>query len=309
MKQFVKYQHLERLGTDEVNGIELGECYVFPKIDGTNASVWIDDEGVIKAGSRRRELSSEDDNAGFYAWVVEQSNLLHYLLENPTHRLFGEWLVPHSLKTYRESAWRNFYVFDVAFDKKLHEINHEGDSEVKYLHYEQYKPLLEKYDISYIHPIAIIKNGSYEHFIDQLQKNVFLIEDGKGCGEGIVIKNYGFFNRFGRQTWAKVVTSEFKEKHRKEMGAPLLQGGKVIEEEIAKKFITKALVDKEHSKIVSEAGWSSKFIPRLLNTVFYSLVKEDAWEFVKEHKNPTINFKTLQHFVIAEIKAKKPEIF
>ena len=40
--EFKKYQHIERLGTLEVEGIELGTCYVFPKIDGTNGSnlVW-----------------------------------------------------------------------------------------------------------------------------------------------------------------------------------------------------------------------------------------------------------------------------
>ena len=30
---FRKYQHIERFGTTEVDGIELGKCYVFPKID------------------------------------------------------------------------------------------------------------------------------------------------------------------------------------------------------------------------------------------------------------------------------------
>ena len=38
MNEFKKYQHVERLGTSEVQGIENGMCYVFPKIDGTNAS-------------------------------------------------------------------------------------------------------------------------------------------------------------------------------------------------------------------------------------------------------------------------------
>ena len=37
---FVKYQHIERFGTQETEGIENGTCYVFPKIDGTNASLW-----------------------------------------------------------------------------------------------------------------------------------------------------------------------------------------------------------------------------------------------------------------------------
>ena len=56
-----------------------------------------------------------------------------------------------------------------------------------------------------------------------MEKNVFLIEDGKGAGEGIVIKNYDFRNRYNRNTFAKIVTSEFKEKHAKEMGASVVK--------------------------------------------------------------------------------------
>ena len=305
---FVKYQHLERLGTSEVQDIEFGECYVFPKIDGTNASVWLE-EGEVQAGSRNRHLSLESDNAGFFAWVKEQESIRDYLFANPTHRLYGEWLVPHSLKTYREDAWRSFYVFDVAIDKAEEEIKHEGDSIVKYLHYKEYQPLLEIHGINYIPPIATITNGSYEQFINQLAKNVFLIEDGKGAGEGIVIKRYDFQNKYGRQTWAKVVTSEFKEKHAKAMGGDKVQGQKLLEEEIAKKYVTAALVDKELSKIEVESGWNSRMIPRLLNTVFYSVVKEESWNFVKENKNPNIDFKRLQHFIFAETKNKKPELF
>ena len=113
---FKEYQHLERFGTTEVAQIELGECYIFPKIDGTNASVWLLN-GELQAGSRTRHLTLEKDNAGFLAWAKEQTNLIEYLKENPLLRLYGEWLVPHSLKTYRESAWRKFYVFDVYDDE------------------------------------------------------------------------------------------------------------------------------------------------------------------------------------------------
>jgi hypothetical protein len=306
--EFKEYQHIERLGTTEVQNIELGECHVFPKIDGTNASVWLSN-GKIQAGSRTRHLTFEKDNAGFLEHVMQNDKLIAYLSENPTHRLFGEWLVPHSLKTYRQDTWRKFYIFDVCIDKREGEILHEGDTTLKYLHYDEYKGLLDKFGLDYIPPICIIKNGSYEQFVNQLIKNVFLIEDGKGTGEGIVIKRYDFKNKYNRQTWAKIVTSEFKEKHAKEMGAHILNGAKLIEEEIAIKFVTQSLVDKEFSKIESECGWSSKLIPRLLNVVYYSLVKEECWEFIKEHKNPTIDFKRLQHFVFGQVKLRKPELF
>lgn len=67
---FVRYQHIERFGADEVENIELGICHVFPKIDGTNGSVWLGDDGKIQAGSRNRILSLDDDNAGFYAAII-----------------------------------------------------------------------------------------------------------------------------------------------------------------------------------------------------------------------------------------------
>ena len=95
--QFAKYQHLERFGTDEVDGIEFGECLIFPKIDGTNGSVWLD-EGEVKAGSRNRELTLEQNKARFYGYVLSNGNIKQYLEAQPTHRLYGEFLVPHSLK-------------------------------------------------------------------------------------------------------------------------------------------------------------------------------------------------------------------
>lgn len=300
--EFRKYQHIERFGTTEVSDIEIGTSYIFPKIDGTNSSVWLGDDGEIRAGSRTRELSLEKDNAGFFASIRENESIKAYLLKHPTHRVFGEWLVPHSLKTYRDDAWRKFYVFDVCVD---------ADNQVglEYLPYDIYKPLLDEFEIEYLAPIAIIKNGGYENFIHCLDQNVFLIKNGEGVGEGIVIKNYDFYNKYGRQTWAKIVTSEFKEKHHKEMGAPIVEN-KIVEQEIVDRYITPAFVEKEYSKIVNDNdGWSSKMIPQLLSRVFYGLVTEEMWNIVKAFKNPKIDFKTLNTITISKIKSVKSEIF
>lgn len=294
--QFLKYQHVERFGNVEVQGIELGECLVFPKIDGTNGSLWLGDDGQLCAGSRNRELALDNDNAGFMAWAASNEGIKTFFAEFPNARLYGEWLVPHSLKTYREDAWRKFYVFDVM----------DGEN---YVPFSEYEPWLKAHGIDYIMPIATIRNGSYEQFINQLAKNVFLIEDGKGAGEGIVIKRYDYQNKFGRLTWAKIVTSEFKEKHAKEMGGDVIEGRKMVEEEICNKYVTSALVEKEYAKILNDGGWASKSIPRLLNTVFYSLIKEETWDFLSEHKFPTVDFKRLRFFSIQATKKHKPELF
>lgn len=297
---FVKYQHLERFGTEEVDGIELGECLIFPKIDGTNGSVWLEN-GEVKAGSRNRELTLDNDNQGFYEYILSNDNIRDYLTKHPTHRLYGEWLVRHTLKTYRDDTWRRFYIFDVCIDR---------EDTVEYIPYEIYQPLLEEFGLDYIPPLAKIKNGTYEAFIAQLEKNNFLIKNGESCGEGIVIKNYDFYNKYKRQTWAKIITSEFKEKHIKAMGCPDMEAKAMVEEKIIEDFLTDAFIEKEFAKIVSEhGGWESKFIPMLLSKVYYELVNEEMWNIIKKYKNPKIDFKTLQHFATNRIKKVKSDIF
>jgi Fe-S cluster biosynthesis and repair protein YggX len=300
--QFRKYQHIERYGKTETEGIELGKVYIFSKIDGTNSQLYLDDEGNLKAGSRNRELTLGNDNAGFYAYALSQPNFKAYLEKHPTHRLFGEFLVPHSLRTYRDSAWRRLYIFDVCVDRE--------DGELEYIPYDVYKPLLEEFGIDYIPPIATMINGSYEHFMQMLDKNLFLIEDGKGVGEGIVIKNYDYQNRFGRQTWAKIVTNEFKERNTKVMGYNTIKTETVIEQKIVDEYCTSSLIEKEFAKIVNENdGWNSKMIPQLLGKVYYAIVTEEIWNIVKENKMPTINFKTLNALVINKIKQIKQDLF
>lgn len=293
---FLKYQHLERYGNTEVEGIEVGTCYVFPKLDGTNGSVWWDDG--VKAGSRNRELALDNDNAGFMNAMVVDNAVTSFLNNDRDLILYGEWLVPHTLKTYNDDAWRKFYVFDV-FDRKKERL----------LSYDEYSESLIAAGINVIAPIAIIKNGSIDHFTECLSKAHYLVKDGEGSGEGVVIKNYDYQNKYGRQTWAKIVTNEFKAKHHIAMGAPVI-GGEIVEEKIAAKYVTQALVDKVEAKIVNEmGGWSSKYIPRLINTVWYDVVTEETWNFVKEFKNPKVDFKVLSHYVTAKIKELKKELF
>ena len=295
--EFTKYQHLERLGTTAVDGIECGEAYVFPKLDGTNASIWMDAEGVVQTGSRNRQLELGNDNAGFCAWVNQNLSLFQkFFSDNKDKVLYGEWLVPHSLKTYREDAWRKFYIFDV----------YTSDGP---LHYEDYSTLLRGYGLEYLAPIAVVRNGTDEQFRECVNRNVFLIEEGKGVGEGVVIKNYGFQNKFGRTIWAKVIANHFKEFHHKEMGAPVI-GGTSDEEKVVNKYVTPHLVDKVYSKIVNEeGGWQTKFIPKLIHTVYYDLITEEMWEILKELKQPKLDFKFLQRLCTAKVKELKPEVF
>ena len=65
------------------------EVIVTEKIDGTNAQVVISDDGlIVRAGSRNRFITPQDDNHGFARWVVEHHD---ELLTLGPGRHFGEW--------------------------------------------------------------------------------------------------------------------------------------------------------------------------------------------------------------------------
>lgn len=293
---FEKYTHLERFGTDEVDGINVGECHIFPKIDGTNASVW-NEGGAMACGSRNRLLSLEEDNAGFMAWALQQTNLHTLITEHPGRRFFGEWLVPHSLKTYRDDAWRNFYVFDVL------------DDNGEFMHYDAYSEILKAHGVSFIPCVLKSKNPSYEILLKATENNRFLLKDNTGVGEGICIKQYGWKNRFGRTTWAKLITNTFKDEHIKEMGGSVVNA-KLVEEEIADEFISKHLVEKIVAKIRNDHGqFGARNIPQLLGMAFHDLVSEEMWEAVKKHRNPRIDFRVLNHCAIKRVKELMPELF
>jgi hypothetical protein len=63
-------------------------CIITEKIDGTNAQILIGEDGDIKAGSRTRWITPQDDNFGFAAWVEEHKQ---ELLTLGPGRHFGEW--------------------------------------------------------------------------------------------------------------------------------------------------------------------------------------------------------------------------
>lgn len=289
---FLKYPHIERLGSDEVDGILQGEVYVFPKIDGTNGSIWWDDG--LHFGSRGREITVDDDNQGFAALVSVDLHIADFMSYFPSWRLYGEFLIPHSLKTYREDAWRKFYVFDVM-----------DDETGEFLRYDDYEPYLSNYDLYTIPVQAIVKNPTEEWLLKQLEANTFLIRDGAGVGEGIVLKNYQFVNRYGRVTWAKIVRNEFKEQNRKAFGAPTVEMYN-FEYEVVQEFLTEHVVRKVKAEC---EPWSSKRIPELLNRVWHEFITEETWAILKKHKYPTINFSALYRYVIQRTKDLLPEVF
>lgn len=79
IEEFRPFAKIARLSRDMV---------ITEKIDGTNGCVAIDDDGNIRAGSRNRWITTENDNFGFARWVEENKAELCKLGPG---RHFGEW--------------------------------------------------------------------------------------------------------------------------------------------------------------------------------------------------------------------------
>ena len=294
MSGFVKYFHLERMYKDETKGINNGTIFIQPKLDGTCSSVWMDKDG-IKTGSRNRELTLDNDNQGFCRFIEENKSLYEPLFTLlPNAILFGEFLVPHTIKAYVKDAWKKFYVFDVALQR---------GEELSFLTPEQYEPVLNSLGITYVPTVAKLENyeGDYSEFRDKVN---YLIDPSiKGASpEGLVIKNYNFINTYGRNCFAKIVFEQFHEEKKVKVA---LESS--LEVEIAEKYVTEHLVQKELAKLKSSGV--VKLQPALLQTVFYVLLVEELADIVKKHKLPIIDFKALNRAVIVQVKKYASELF
>ena len=77
--EFKKFPKIARLSR---------EVIITEKIDGTNASIYIGENGEFLTGSRKRWITPEDDNFGFSRWAHEHKEELTTLGKG--HH-FGEW--------------------------------------------------------------------------------------------------------------------------------------------------------------------------------------------------------------------------
>jgi len=86
------------------------EVIITEKIDGTNAQIYITDDGRMLTGSRTRWISPEDDNFGFAKWARDNKD---ELMQLGPGRHFGEWWGRGIQRNYGLDE-RRFSLFNVA---------------------------------------------------------------------------------------------------------------------------------------------------------------------------------------------------
>lgn len=77
--EFIKYPKIGRLSKD---------CTITEKIDGTNAGVYIGEDGEFLVASRSRWITPDNDNYGFARWAYDNKEELLKLGHGMHH---GEW--------------------------------------------------------------------------------------------------------------------------------------------------------------------------------------------------------------------------
>lgn len=100
MTEFIGFPKMARYSRDVI---------VTEKIDGTNAQIYIGEDGEFLTGSRTRWITPEDDNFGFSRWAHEHKD---ELLTLGPGRHYGEWWGQGIQRNYglRE---RRFSLFNV----------------------------------------------------------------------------------------------------------------------------------------------------------------------------------------------------
>lgn len=297
MAQYKSYTHVLRIDKDEVQGILCGDVVVMPKLDGTNASLFVED-CVIYAGSRHRQLQEGKDNADFRKSLIEKGDelfpqVLKYLSEHPHHIVYGEWLgapgnsFPGHIKSYLNQG---FFVFDV----------YDLDTE-SYIPYDVYSPAFGDYD-KLIPVIGKFHNPSREEIEKCLDKTDYNLAPGSK-GEGIVIKNYDFRDKWGNIQIAKIVRDEYLQQ--KSMPKkPILAGQN--EENFVDKFCTDAFMSKCQAKVMNTLDmdeWANdkKSIGMFLNLCLNDLMEEEFWGHFKKKKG-TVDLSRIQQLIFTNCR-------
>lgn len=239
MKEIKKYTDIVRYGKSNTQDvIKIGDkISITEKIDGANASFTRDLENPngVSCYSRRLVLSEDNTLRGFYDWVNKHIIPIKEKL-NPNYRYIGEWLVSHKIQ-YKEDKYCNFYMFSIWDENKEQYLSDDiVISEAKRLG-------LQTVEYFYIGDFI-----SYEHMQSFVGKSNITKEQDKG--EGIVVKNVDYFDRYGKQVFVKLVSERFAEIQKQKLPKnPNQYDGKNA---IIKSVLTKPRVDKLMHKLVDE---------------------------------------------------------
>lgn len=285
MNEHRHYGKVHRLGKEETEGILVGTVSVQEKVDGANVQIWVGENGKLMMGSRTRILRDDEQFNGFVPYVLAHEGIVNLLGTYPTLRLYGEWLVRHTI-AYKETAYKKFYIFDIWDDKAM-----------EFKDSQAVRTIAQMYEVD-----MVPMHGKFENpTIEALQEFVGKSEFGDR-GEGIVLKNLDFRNSFGELCFAKVVTESFKEDNAVTFGGNNKHSDTYHEVYVVNKYMTLPRVKKIMDKLqpVISEKLDMQHIPRVMMSAYHDMLIEEIWTIQKDV--PKLDFKALQRIAFKKAK-------
>lgn len=269
----IPYPKIRHLNSEECEGILQWDVYIQEKLDGSNLQIaylewwlviWSRTQVIYHSWKSWKEFRWAQDYVLNHVWILQ------LFKDNPNYRLFGEYLVKHTI-VYPEQYYNKFYMFDIL----------DWDD---FLDIDTVYAIATKYNIET--PILLHKWKADEELIKGLLwKSALWV-----VWEWVVIKNPTFINKFMNKQYAKVVRPEFKEANQ----IVFWNYNKWdVEMEFATKFITEARLLKIINKIEQNENRKIyiKDTPKVLWLCYYDAFTEELWWFAWKKK---INFLELQ---------------
>ncbi len=302
MASYKKYLHVERLGTEECEGLLDNEAvYVTAKVDGSNGCVfWDEASGGVRAGSRNFVLSDDEDNAYFHEWLkgdAEEARLLRsYCERNPGRVVYGEWMgrdkFVGAFKAYDKAAKGTLIIFDVL-DEESGEFVPE----------EQWRTELAEAGLGpyFVKLLAVLDHPSEADVLSVAERNDFLLEGTGMVGEGVVCKVPGWKNKFGRGAYGKIVLAEFKKQSK-----PAAENAPV-EPDIVAAFVTDSEIEKTMAKVCAMVGAEEfdagdRKMMGMLSSFCWKDLLVECPNWVKKFKNPKVDFGALSGLCAKRVK-------
>lgn len=236
------YIDIQRLTTKFIDGFRVGDYItVTEKIDGANFSIKYDSEtDIIKAFSRKKELSFENNLRGAWEWSQGlDKNLVKRVLGNNLI-LFAEWLVPHTVP-YPKERYGKPYFFDL----------YDTSEEIWCSHDEALR-VVNALGLEFV-PIFYV--GQFTNW-DDIRSYVGRTDLGGEYGEGIVVKNQTRLNDPNERLpfYTKIVGERFAETAERKVKqvTPEQAAHEAELNELTATIVTRARVEKMVNKFVDE---------------------------------------------------------
>lgn len=271
MKEIKKYMDVVRYGKSSTNGViqEGDTISITEKIDGANSSFRLDEENPLGLScySRNNPLDEHNTLSGFYNWIVDNVLPIKDKL-NPNYIYYGEWLVKHKV-VYKDECYRKFYMFSVWDIEKG-----------QYLSDEVVISEAERLGLKTTNYFYVGKYISFEHLMSFVGKSDMTLEPN--TGEGVVVKNVDYADKYGNQMFVKLVSEKFAEVQKQKLPKNPNVTDKVTE--LIRSVLTKPRVEKIMYKLVDEGSLKEDYaiedmgiiLKALGSRVYEDIMKEES---------------------------------